>query len=151
MKRAFVTLLLGVLAGVGSYSGYFHFKEPAPTDSLEGQLAWMKSELHLTDAQFARIQELHRASRPQLQAMAAQVSLMQSEFAEFEQTRRTSDSVDFVEFARFVETRRSLNQACLDSTRRLVLASAEVMTPSQREQYLHLVTTAEPLVGSILN
>ena len=151
MKRTFLTLIFGLAAGVGSYFGYFHFNEPAPTDSLEGQLAWMKSELHLTDAQFARIQELHRASHPQLQAMAAQVSLMQSEFAEFEQTRRTSDSVDFVEFARFVESRRNLNQACLDSTRRLVLASAEVMTPAQRQQYLHLVTAAEPLVGSILN
>jgi hypothetical protein len=144
-------MFLGLVAGVGSYFVYFRCNEPAAGDSLEGQLAWMKLELHLTDAQFARIQELHRASHPQLQAMAAQVSLMQSEFAEFERTRRTADRVDFVEFARFVETRRNLNQACLDSTRRLVLASAEVMTPSQREQYLHLVATAEPLVGSILN
>jgi len=151
MKRAFLTLILGLAAGIGSYSVYFRFNEPIPTDSLEGQLAWMKSELHLTDSQFSRIQELHQASHPQLQAMAAQVSHMQTEFAEFEQTRRTADRVDFVEFARFVETRRNLNQACLDSTRRLVLASAEIMNPSQREQYLHLVTTAEPLVGSILN
>jgi len=151
MKRALLTLVLGLAAGIGSYSLYFRFNKPASTDSLEGQLAWMKSELHLTDSQFARIQELHRVSHPQLQAMAAQVSQMQAEFAEFEQTRRTADRVDFVEFARFVESRRSLNQACLDSTRRLVLASAEVMNPSQREQYLHLVATAEPLVGSILN
>jgi len=151
MKRVFLTFALGLIAGVGSYLGYFHFNEPATTDSLEGQLAWMRTELHLTDAQFARIKELHRASHPQLQAMAAQVSLMQAEFSEFEQTRRTSDRVDFVEFAHFVETRRNLNQACLDSTRRLVLASAEVMTPSQRRQYLQLVATAEPLAGSILN
>ena len=151
MTRTLLTLILGLAAGVGSYLGYFRLHEPTTTDSLEGRLAWMKSELRLTDSQYARIQELHRASHPQLQAMAAQVSLMQSEFADFEQMRRTSDRVDFVEFARFVETRRNLNQACLDSTRRLVLASAEVMTPSQREQYLHLVTTAEPLVGSILN
>lgn len=151
MKRTFLTLVVGLAAGIASYSFYCRFNEPTSTDSLEGQLAWMKSELQLTDAQFARIQELHRASHPQLQAMATQVSLMQVEFAEFEQTRRTADRVDFVEFARFVESRRNLNQACLDSTRRLVLASAEVMNPRQREQYLHLVTTAEPLVGSILN
>jgi hypothetical protein len=151
MKRALLTLILGLGAGIGSYSVYFGFNEPTSTDSLEGQLAWIKSELHLTDSQFARIHELHQASHPQLQAMAAQVTLMQAEFAEFEQTRRDADRVDFVEFARFVETRRNLNQACLDSTRRLVLASAEVMNPTQREQYLHLLTTAEPLVGSILN
>jgi len=151
MKRLLCLAILGLAAGLGSYQVYFRLNEPAPTDSLEGQLAWMKSELQLTDSQFARIQELHRASHPQLQVMAAQVSLMQVEFAEFEQMRRTADRVDFVEFARFVETRRKLNQACLDSTRRLVLASAEVMNPTQREQYLHLVTTAEPSVGTILN
>ena len=151
MKRTLLAVFFGLVAGIASYSLYFRFNEPTRTDSLEGQLAWMKSELRLTDTQFARIRELHRASHPQLQAMAAQVSQMQVEFAEFEKTRRTDDRVDFVEFARFVETRRTLNQACLDSTRRLVLASAEVMTPTQREQYLHLVSTAEPLVGSILN
>src|SRR6478736_7167851 len=106
MKRILLTLLAGLAAGIGSYSVYFRFNEPPSTDSLEGQLAWMKSELRLTDAQFARIQELHRASHPQLQAMAAQVSQMQAEFAEFEQTRRTDDRVDFVEFARLVESRR---------------------------------------------
>lgn len=151
MKRTLLTLFLGLIAGIGAYSFYFRFNEPIRTDSLEGQLAWMKSELRLTDSQFARIWELHRASHPQLQAMAAQVSQMQVEFAEFEKARRTADRVDFVEFARFVEMRRNLKQACLASTRRLVLASAEVMNPSQREQYLQLVTTAEPLVGSIMN
>lgn len=151
MKRMLRTLLLGLAAGIASYSVYFRANEPAATDSLEGQLAWMKSELKLTDSQFARIKALHRDSHPKLQAMATQVGLMQAEFVEFEQTRRTADRVDFVEFARFVETRRTLNQACLDSTRQLIIASAEVMNPQQREQYLHLVTTAEPLVGAILN
>lgn len=150
MKRTVITLVLGLAAGLASYSSYFTANTPA-ADSLEGRLAWMKSELRLSDVQFARIEELHRASHARLQEMAAQVSQMRAEFAEFERTRRTADRVDFVEFARFVETRRNLNQACLDSTRKLVLASAEVMNPQQREQYLHLVSTAEPLVGVILN
>jgi hypothetical protein len=151
MKRILLTLTLGLAAGIGSYFVYCRANEPTSRDTLENQLAWMKSELELTDSQFARIQELHRASHPQLQAMAAQVILMQAEFAEFEKARRTTDRVDFLEFARFVENRRNLNQACIDSTRRLVRASAEVMNPQQREQYLHLVATAEPLVGAIVN
>ncbi|MES1168655.1 MAG: Spy/CpxP family protein refolding chaperone, partial [Oleiharenicola lentus] len=111
MKRTLLTLCLGLVAGFGSYLAYCASNEPVATDSLEGQLAWMKSELRLTDRQFAQIEELHRASHPQLRAMAAQVNLMQSEFAEFEKTRRATDRVDFVEFARFVESRRNLNQA----------------------------------------
>jgi len=151
MKRVFLTLVLGIVAGLGSHFAYYHFREPAPTDTLEGQLAWMKTELKLTDRQFARIKELHQASHPRLRAMAAQVAQMQVEFGEFEKNRRTTDQVDFLEFARFVEIRRNLNRECLDSTRQLVLASAEVMTPDQRQQYLALVANAEPLVGSLPN
>jgi hypothetical protein len=151
MKRLLLTLTLGLVAGLGSHFAYFRYHEPAPTDTLEGQLAWMKTELKLTDRQFARITELHQASHPRLRAMAAQVAQMQTEFGEFERARRTTDRVDFLEFARFVETRRTLNRECLDSTRQLVLASAEVMTPGQRQQYLSLVATAEPLVGALLN
>ena len=151
MKRVLLTLVLGLTAGVGTHLAYYGYHEPAPTDTLEGQLAWMKTELKLTDDQFARIKELHQASHPRLRAMAAQVANMQTEFGDFEQTRRTTDRVDFVDFARFVESRRNLNRECLDSTRQLVLASAEVMTPDQRQHYIRLVTTAEPLVGSLLN
>lgn len=150
MKRALATILAGLLAGIVSHVTFYYYREPASTDTLEGQLRWMKSELRLTDSQFARIRELHQLSHPKLQQMANEVAQMQAEFAEFEQLRRTTDQVDFVEFARFVANRRKLNQACLDSTRQLVQASAAVMTPEQRRHYLRLITTAEPLVGSLI-
>lgn len=149
MKRSLFTVVLGLAVGLASYWIYWRANEPAYADSLEGQLAWMKAELGLTESQYARIRDLHRASHPQLQAMAMQVGRMQAEFAEFERTRRTTNTVDFVEFARFVENRRNLNQACLDSTRQLVLASADVMNPQQREQYLQIVAAAEPLMKAL--
>ena len=151
MKHPILILLLGLAVGTATHLAYFQHREPVPTDTLEGQLAWMRTELGLTEVQFARIRELHQASHPRLRAMSAQVALMQAEFAEFERTRRTADRVDFLEFARFVEERRELNKRCLDSTRQLVLASAEVMTPEQRRQYIQLVATAEPLVDALLN
>jgi hypothetical protein len=111
----------------------------------------MRTELHLTDAQFARIKEVHQASSPRLRAIAAQVAELQAEFQAFEKTRRTSDRVDFLEFARYVEIRRHVNRESLDSTRQLVLAAAEVMTPEQRQRYIQLVATVEPLAQSLLN
>jgi hypothetical protein len=151
MKRPFLVLWLGLAVGTAAHLAYFQHREPIGTDTLDGQLAWMRSELRLTEQQFARIKGLHQATRPQLQAMAAQVALMQEEFAEFEHTRQATDQVDFIEFARFVESRRELNRRCLDTTRQLVLASAEIMTPEQRRQYIRLVPAAEPLVGTLLN
>ena len=144
MNRTILMLLFGVVVGLGAHTVYFQLHRPAGLDSLEGQLAWMKEELKLSDEQFARIKELHEASSPQLRALAADVARMQSEFAAFENTRRTSDRVDFIEFAQFVETRRNINRQCLESTRQLVLASAGVMNPVQRVQYLGLVASSEP-------
>ena len=151
MNRTTLTLLLGLAVGVGAHFTYFRIHEPAPTNTLDGQLAWIKTELQLSDAQYARIKELHQASSPRLRAMAVQVAQLQTEFTAFEKARRTSDHVDFLEFARFVENRRQVNRACLDSTRQLVLAAAEVMNPQQRERYIRLVASAEPLAQSLLN
>jgi hypothetical protein len=144
MRRGALVLLLGVAVGVTAHLAYFRMHEPSEPGSLPDELAWMKGELGLSDEQFARISELHQASSPRLRALAAQVAQMQAEFAAFEKTRLTTDRVDFVEFARFVEVRRAVSEQCLDSTRRLVLAAASEMTPSQRERYMGIVSTAEP-------
>lgn len=146
MRRSLLVLALGLAVGVSAHLLYFRVHQPSNSGSLDGQLAWMKSELQLTDAQYARIRELHEASSPRLLALASQVSQMQKEFAAFENTRRTSDSVDFIEFAQFVEVRRNIDRECLDSTRRLVQATASEMTPAQREQYFGIVAASSPQV-----
>ena len=117
MRTGVIVLLLGLAVGVATHVVYFRIHKPYDASTLDGQLAWMKSELQLSDAQFARIKELHEASSPRLRALAAQVARMQAEFVAFENTRRTSDRVDFIEFARFVEVRRNIDRECLDSTR----------------------------------
>lgn len=150
MNRTLFFLLLGLVVGTGTHLAYYRLHEPA-TDSLDSQLVWMKTELKLNEAQFTRIKELHQMSSPRLHALADQVAQLQTEFAAFEEMRRTSDRVDFIEFARFVEARRQINRECLDSTRQLVLATAEVMTPRQRQHYIRLIATAEPLAQSLLN
>lgn len=144
MTRTCLAIALGALVGVASHLAYMRHREPVGTATIDGQLAWMRNELQLDDVQYARIRELHEASHPRLRAMSAELDLLRIEFAEFERARRTSDRVDFVEFARFVEARRELNRRCADSTRQLVLAAAELMTPPQRKRYLHFVATAAP-------
>jgi hypothetical protein len=151
MNRALLVLLLGAAVGVSTHVVYFRLHQPPDPGTLDGQLAWMRSELRLTDAQYARIRELHEASSPRLRALASQVAQMQAEFAAFENTRRATDSVDFIEFARFVETRRNINRECLDSTRQLVMAAAGEMTPGQRQVYLGLVAATTPQTGPLRN
>ncbi len=148
MKRTLSVLLLGLGVGLATHLAYFHYNEPAAGDSLDGHLAWMKRELNLSDAQYARIRDLHQESSPRLRELASEVAQLQAEFAAFENTRRTTDKVDFIEFAAFVELRRAINERCIASTRQLVLASADVMTPEQRAHYLGLVALSESLHSS---
>jgi len=151
MRHGGLVLLLGLAVGVAAHVVYFRLHQPPDPATMDGQLGWMRSELGLSDAQFARIKELHEASSPRLRALAAQVAQMQAEFAAFEDTRRTADRVDFIEFAKFVEVRRNINRACLDSTRRLVQAAASEMTPQQRERYLGIVAVTAPQDRTLTN
>jgi hypothetical protein len=99
----------------------------------------MKTELKLTDRQFARIKAIHEQSSPRLLALAAQVARMREEYDAFEHERTTSGQVDFLEFAHFVEQRRVVDRECLFSTRQLVADAAGVMTDKQRARYLGLL------------
>lgn len=111
-------------------------------DSLDSLLAWMKSDLNLSDQQLARIRSVHEQFGPHLTSLASRVAQMRQELAAFEQARQSVGEIDFLEFARFVEQRRNLNRECSESTRKLVAESSDVMTPRQREQYLQLLDPA---------
>lgn len=115
---------------------------PTGGENLDAELAWMQASLQLTPEQLARIRDLHTQSSPQLQRLAAQVGRMRQEFAVFEHERTTAGQIDFLEFARFVEQRRAVDRECSESTRKLIQAAGEVMTASQRERYLTLVSPA---------
>jgi hypothetical protein len=153
MKRTLFVLLLGLAGGLLSHGAWFATHRPDDANGLDGQLAWMKSSLRLSDQQFDRIKILHVQSRPQLMALATQVARMRAEFAAFENERRATGEVDFLEFARFVEQRREVDRACAESTRRLIVAAVSVMTKQQRDQYCRtlLKSGIEPAATASLN
>ena len=142
MKRTLFVFLLGLAGGLLAHNAWFIAHQPDSSNGLDAQLAWMKSSLHLSDQQFARIKELHARSSPQLLALGTQVARMRAEFAAFERERTTVGQIDFVEFARFVEQRRAVDRECAESTRRLILAATNVMDPQQRERYRAMLDPA---------
>ncbi|MDX2186519.1 MAG: hypothetical protein SFV32_06275 [Opitutaceae bacterium] len=135
-------LLLGILLGITAHVGYFEWRRPAGPSPESNHLAWLRTELKLTDQQYSRVVALHEQTSPELRRLAAQVMDMEREMQVFENTRRSEGRVDFLEFARFVDEFRRLSSACEDSTRALVTATADVLTPDQRKRYLALVSTA---------
>jgi hypothetical protein len=139
MKHTVFVVLLGLTSAVLAHTGWFVLQQPCRSNGLDCQLQWMKTELKLSDEQFARIKAIHEESSPRLLALAAQVSRMRDEYDAFEHERATSGQIDFLEFAHFVEHRRAVNRECLTSTQHLVADAARVMTARQREQYLGLL------------
>jgi hypothetical protein len=142
MKRTLTILLVGLICGAVAHVSWFSMSGFSRPNDLGAQLAWMKANLQLTDAQLQRIEVLHEQSAPQLRALAVKVEGMRDELSAFERERRTEGRIDFLEFARFVEKRRGLDRECVRSTEQLVAAAAEVMTAQQREHYLYLLGPA---------
>ena len=67
MKKAIVMLVLGLLAAVAGYCAFYLFGTASTRQLLHKErpeLAWLKKEFHLSDAEYARISELHAAYLP---------------------------------------------------------------------------------------
>ncbi|MGH7970768.1 MAG: hypothetical protein ACREIC_18770 [Limisphaerales bacterium] len=68
MKKAALILLLGVLVSAAAFAG-FYYLGTAPCRAMMSQpqpeLAWLKKEFNLSDAEFDRITKLHEAYLPQ--------------------------------------------------------------------------------------
>lgn len=89
MKHTILVLLLGLSAGLLGHLGWFLSQRPCGSNDLDCQLEWMKTELKLSDKQFARIKVIHEESSPRLLALAAQVARMRDEYEAFERERTT--------------------------------------------------------------
>src|SRR5262245_53438637 len=64
MRRPWLILLVGIAACLLAYAG-FYYVSTASCHSLMGkpepELAWLKAEFHLSDAEFARICQMHES------------------------------------------------------------------------------------------
>ncbi len=68
MKKAGLFLLLGVVLCGAAFTGSYYFGTAGGRDMMKDpqpELAWLKTEFHLSDAEFARISALHNAYLPE--------------------------------------------------------------------------------------
>lgn len=142
MKRTFSVIVAGLAAGVAAHLAWYLGNRPCSGDELSCQLAWMRTELKLTDDQYARLRAVHEASSPRLLALAAEVAQLRRQYAAFEHERAQDGQVDFVAFAQYVERQRAIDRECLAATRQVVVAAIDTLTPAQRERYFGLLGPA---------
>ena len=64
MKSATVILTVGLVVGASAFCGFYYLGTASPRELAKAQtpeLAWLKSEFNLTDAELAGITKLHEA------------------------------------------------------------------------------------------
>jgi hypothetical protein len=144
MKRTLLIFFLGCVGAFTAHTAWFAVHRPVGGSGADAQLAWMKTTLNLSPEQYARIKAVHERADPHMRALAAEVTRLRTEFAAFENARRISGEVDFLAYARFVEQRRAVDRECAESTRRLIVASVNVMTPQQSNQYCLALLNSAP-------
>lgn len=140
MKRITLILLLGLIAGVGVHVGWYRAHLPADASDFESLLDEMRTTLQLDQEQFVRFHTLHETLQPQLAQLAVDVAKLQSEFATFENERRSDGEIDFLAYAGLIEKKRSVDRECAKSTQYLMLAALADMTREQRSRYLSLLS-----------
>lgn len=76
MKRSLFILVLGLFIGAAAY-GCIYSVCMAPARAMERsqrpELAWLKEEFHLSDAEFTQVSELHAAYLPHCREMCRKI------------------------------------------------------------------------------
>jgi small-conductance mechanosensitive channel len=82
MRRS-LFILLGVLAvGAAAFAGSYFVSQRLCTSDMTGRtddLAWLREEFHLSDAEMARIGQLHQGYMPKCVEMCAQIAARKRE------------------------------------------------------------------------
>ena len=116
MKRLKWVLALALLAAGAAHAWYYHTHRPVA--AYEAEIRWLAAELNLTGQQVEQVRAVHQRLCPSMNDL----------HVELQQQRAAAPNA-----CQEVENR------CAQTTERLIAAVSEVLTPSQREHYLHLV------------
>ena len=138
MKRIGIILVSGLLVGaVGFFCGYLPRTKTARgmEHSSRPELAWMKQEYHLTEAQFNEIASLHAAYMPKCMEMCKEID---EKTAVMEKLLLATNVVTPDIKQALAETAR-VRQECQTAMLEHFYEVSRVMPPEQGPRYLRWV------------
>ena len=148
MKKGLLVIVIALGAALGGYCTYYQFAT-APARALlagaDGGMQWLQREYHLSDAQFSRIREMHRAYAPKCDLMCEKIAKANARLDQLIATNKT--------FSPEVDTAMNECVAVQAECRRALLrhvyeVSAE-MPAADGARYLQMMTAriVEPGLG----
>jgi hypothetical protein len=135
MKRGGFILLLGLLLGAAGFSGFYYLgtassrslmQEPQP------ELAWLKQEFKLSDAEFARISQMHAAYLPQCGERCRRIEEQNEKLRQLLARAATVTP----EIQRLLAERATTRAECEAEMLKHFLAVSRTMPPEQGRRYL---------------
>ena len=135
MKRGGLILLLGLVLGGAAFAGFYYLgtahcrqmlREPQP------ELAWLKQEFNLSEAEFSRVVKLHEAYLPQC---AERCAIIEEQSQKLRELLRDPKAVT-PEMEALLLERARVRAVCETEMLRHFLQVRQTMPREQGERYL---------------
>jgi len=135
MRKGGLILLLGLVLGTGAFSG-FYYLGTGPCRTLmrqpQPELAWLKKEFKLSDAEYDRIVRLHEAYLPQC---AERCRTIEEQNRELGQLLAQSTNVT-PQIQTLLKQRAETRATCETEMLKHFLAVSRTMPPEEGRHYL---------------
>src|SRR6266850_1451044 len=135
MKRGLLILVLGLMAAAASYRCVYFTCTSSAREmqrSSRPELAWLKDEFKLGDAEFKRVSELHASYLPQCQEMCRKIDAQNTQLQRLlANATNASPEID----AALVEAAR-MRSECQQMMLHHFFEVSQTMPPEQGRRYL---------------
>lgn len=135
MKKGALILVFGLIAAAVAY-GCIYFARTSSARSLQQsskpELAWLKEEFNLSDAEFTRVEELHAAYLPQCAEMCRQIDAQNQQL----KTLLTANNQMTPEIEAAIAESARLRGECQRNMLKHFYDVSRTMPPEQGRRYL---------------
>ncbi len=138
MKKGLFILALGLVLGTAGFTGFYYFGTASCRQMMcepQPELAWLKKEFKLSDAEFARISELHVAYLPQC---AARCQRIEEQNQKLKQLFSQASAVT-PEIQNLLNERARMRADCETEMMKHFIAVSKTMPAEQGRRYLDWV------------
>src|ERR1043165_4049934 len=135
MKRGFLILALGVVGAIVAYCCVYRMGTATPRGMMESphpELAWLKHEFNLGDAEFKRISELHAGYLPQCMERCRRIDKLNDKLS------KALDGATHVtaDLEALLRERAQMRATCQAEMLKHFFEVSRTMPPDQGKRYL---------------
>ncbi len=136
MKKALVVLLMALVAGLAAFCVMRSYQQKKSHSGVMldamPELAWLRTELHLSEQQFAEVSRLHAAYRPKCEEMCMEIAKARHELEAATLRNRGMNAEVEAAIRKHADTRAKCRQEML----RHMYETAALLDADQAARYL---------------